>query len=132
MKQSRDPGREPGKEARQRKKKKKRKKNKEEEETCRSFSRSMTNFDATTSKQDAAYLLLSRLNAMRTRAVYAPFFPTIVRYEDNRLGSGLPYFLSSLFLSRSIDDGFARRSYKDESRLQVFLIIIDYRAAGFL
>lgn len=44
----------------------------------------------------SAYLLLSRLNAMRTRAVYAPFFPTIVRYEDNRLGSGLPYFLSSL------------------------------------
>lgn len=43
-----------------RKEKEEEKNGEEEEETCRSFSRSMTNFDATTSKQDAAYLLLSR------------------------------------------------------------------------
>lgn len=66
----------------------------------------MTNFDATTSKQDAAYLHCHDkrdAHASRVRII----FPTIVRYEDNRWWFQDYYFLSSLSLSLSlmIDDG---------------------------
>lgn len=71
----------------------------------------MTNFEATTSKQDAAYLHRRDkrdAHASRVRII----FPTIVRYGNNRWWFGTTTscrrFLSlSLFpsLSRSIDDG---------------------------
>lgn len=79
----------------------------------RSFSRSMTNFEATTSKQDAAYLHCHDkrdAHASRVRII----FPTIVRYEDNRwwwfgTTASCPRFLS-LSNDRSMTDRKVLRS----------------------
>lgn len=107
--------------------KKKRKKRGREFFLHRPFSRSMTNFEATTSKQDAAYLHRRDkrdAHASRVRII----FPTIVRYGNNRWWFGTTTscrrFLSLSFsFHLSHDRSMTDRKVLRRSYLQVFLII---------